>query len=126
MKQDNIKSKPREVSIAVKLLYSALILGAINLIFTIVFYPLQAEGLPEIYLRAATGIAIVISILASALFVFFIYKIGKRKDWARIVLLVVLLIAIPTSIVNLVRVFTEGFIPGLFEFFELISRYNYW
>jgi hypothetical protein len=115
------KTRPKNVSTAIKLLYLSLILGIINsvlVVITLINSPVTS--LPSAYLGITTGITIFILFVTLALLAFFIYKIGKGKNWARILYLILFLIGIPSAVINLIQFFTTWAISGIIGFCEII------
>ena len=100
--QEN-KTRPDKVSTAVKLLYSTLVIGVVRLI-------LEASTIAQ---TAPLGFIIFIGFFTLATSAFFMYMIGKGRNWARITFLVFVIIGIPLSILPLLQSFATSPISGI-------------
>ena len=93
------KTQPHEVTNAVILLYLILILGFIYFISNISTSSDLVQQVAS--LGYGLGFIIFVSLFNLAFLFFFIYKINKGKNWARITLLILFITGIPFSIFNL-------------------------
>jgi cellulose synthase/poly-beta-1,6-N-acetylglucosamine synthase-like glycosyltransferase len=86
-------SRPKNVTLAIQLLYISMVISFINLLFTIKKYD------------SVIVMSIVIStlIIALILIVLFISLIGKRKNWVRIVYSVIRILGFPMLIENIIK-----------------------
>ncbi|OGO94642.1 MAG: hypothetical protein A3F41_04995 [Coxiella sp. RIFCSPHIGHO2_12_FULL_44_14] len=79
-------SRPRSVTIGIYLLYTALIIGVVmNVIWLLAYAPTMTPPGMRVSTLSITGI--VIFLLFFLLGWYFIYEIGRGKNWARILLL---------------------------------------
>lgn len=105
-------TRPNKVSIAIKLLYLALIIGAIRSIFEI-FILTQTESINFI-------IFIILFVLAIlAILAFFIYTIERGRNWARIIFLILSIVSIPFSISPLLQSLITNPIFGVIEMSQI-------
>lgn len=97
--------KPNSVTIAVRLLWSSLVIALGGLAYLCtdkdVSQALRGAGTPE----ATAMVALILggSLLVLAVCAFFIYKIGKGRNWARLIFC------------GLVFIGTPGTVTGLFD-----------
>ena len=85
--------KPSKVSNAVKLLYAAIAIG-------IVRSSIETTRIAE---TNSFGSILFVAIFVFGLIWFFIYMIGKGKNWARISFLVLFIIGVPLSILPMIQ-----------------------
>ena len=85
--------KPSKVSNAVKLLYATLAIGIVR----------SSIEAPRIAETSSLGFILFVTIFVFCLMCFFIYKIGKGMNWARISFLVLFIIGVPLSILPMIQ-----------------------
>ena len=96
-------TRPDKVSKAVTLLYVTLGIGVLRSI-------MEAPRLSQ---TAPIGFVIFISLFVLGIMWFFIYKIGKGRNWARITFLVLFIIGIPFAVLPLLQSLAASLFSGL-------------
>jgi hypothetical protein len=81
-------ARPKEATFAIQLLYASLAIGLIRAVF----------GLTQRTSGAALVLAALIVVSVFALAFFLIWKISTGRNWARIILLVLVLINLPFAV----------------------------
>ena len=99
------RSRPDKVSMAVKLLYVTLGIGVLRFIID----PSSLSQIAQMDLEVFVGI----TAFSFILIWFFIYMIGKGRNWARIILLVSFIIGTPFAVPILLQSLVEKSISGL-------------
>lgn len=106
--------RPRRITIAIKLLYLNLGIGILRSF-------LEAARLTS-SAPAPIGFIVVIQIVTLAIIMFLIYIIGKGKNWARIIILVLFLIGLPFSIRPLLQSLAANLFSGLLGIAQTILQ----
>lgn len=121
IQNENNIARPNKVSIAVKLLWITIVVGIIR---SIIELPNTLEVLIEqgFYFGLAIGFVIFTAFISLAIISFFIYMIGKGKNWARIIFLVLFIIGIPFSILPLVQSLMANPISGIIAIGQTILQ----
>ncbi|MFP4402973.1 MAG: hypothetical protein ACOC3X_00320 [Nanoarchaeota archaeon] len=121
IQNENNIVRPNKVSIAVKLLWITIVVGIIR---SIIELPNTLEVLIEqgFYFGLAIGFVIFTAFISLAIISFFIYMIGKGKNWARIIFLVLFIIGIPFSILPLVQSLMANPISGIIAIGQTILQ----
>ncbi|MEZ0152534.1 MAG: hypothetical protein AB9Q18_09595 [Candidatus Reddybacter sp.] len=88
MTNQQISALPQKVDLAVKLLYGVVAIGVVRMIINIINH---------IEVRSI-GMTHLIHALTFVLSSYFIYQLSKQQNWARITLLIILIVEIPFSI----------------------------
>lgn len=105
-------TQPSNVTTAIRLLYGSLVVGVAR--STIEFSRLAAASSVELVLFL---------VLSSLLFILFCtYMIGKRKNWARITFLVVLVFGTLGSISPMIQSFSHSPIAGVFGILQFAMQ----
>jgi len=99
----NQNSRPANVGTAVKLLYITLGIGVVRSI-------MEASTTAKV---ASPGFVMFITFFVLGIMWFFIYMIGKGRNWARITFLVLFIIGIPFAILPLLQSLAANPISGL-------------
>jgi FtsH-binding integral membrane protein len=97
------KSRPNKVFNAVTLLWITIAVGVIRSI-------LEFSNLAQM---ASPSFIIFVQIFTLAILAFFIYMIGKGRNWARITFLVLFITGIPFSILPMIQSFAVSPISGI-------------
>ena len=98
MTNQQISTPPQKVDLAVKLLYGVVAIGVVRMIINIINH---------IEVRSI-GMTHLIHALAFVLSSYFIYQLSKQQNWARITLLVILIVEIPLSILPMFDAITHS------------------
>jgi hypothetical protein len=110
-------ARPKETTSAIQLLYASLAIGLIRAVF----------GLTQRTSGAALVLTALIVISVFALGFFLIWKISAGRNWARIILLVLVLINLPFAVLanisELKRVVWSGALSILIEVILWIGTY---
>ena len=110
-------ARPKETTLAIQLLYASLAIGLIRAVF----------GLTQRTSGAALVLTALIVISVFALGFFLIWKISAGRNWARIILLVLVLINLPFAVLanisELKRVVWSGALSILIEVILWIGTY---
>ena len=104
--------KPSKVVAAVNLLYATLGIGVVR-------------GILEwSQSTAASSVDFVLFVTLSVLglLLFFIYMIGKGKNWARIIFLVLFILGVPLSIMPLILSFSHNPVSGVLGLMQAIIQ----
>jgi hypothetical protein len=110
--------KPKSVSTAVFLLYIALILGIIGGLIAI-FSQSAAQGMPAQQMSPAGGIIAII--IVALINWFFIFKIGRGRNWARIVYLILFILGVIGWILGFTTAMeTQGLLPVIIGLVNLV------
>ncbi len=114
--------RPPSVSTAVKILYACMALGILGspLTFPPAVANVAASG--SMSQNAAWGLMVVGSLLGLGLAALFINLIGKGRNWARIVFLVVCFLGIPFFLINLVQTFGQAPVPSLLSILSSVLQ----
>jgi len=88
MTQQQVSVLPQKIDLAVKLLYGVVAIGVIRAIINIINH---------IDVRSI-GVTHLIHALALVLSAYLIFQVSKQHNWARITLLIILIVEIPFSI----------------------------
>ncbi len=91
MKDGLTKNRPPKVSNAVTLLWAFIFIAAVVAFFRILNLP---EEIPS-------GFIVSVEIISLGVIAFFIFMIGKGKNWARIVFLILFILDVPLSILSI-------------------------
>jgi hypothetical protein len=116
-KNSNTNTKPNKVSLALKLFYLMIIIGIIRLIldFSITLEALKTTGF-------GLGFLIFTNIFIFGIIIFFIYMIGKGKNWARIIFLIFFILGTPLSILPLINSLSVNFFSGSLGLIQVILQ----
>jgi hypothetical protein len=95
-------ARPKEARLAIQLLYASLAIGLIRAVF----------GLTQRASGAALILAALIVISVFALGFFLVWKISARRNWARIILLVLVLINLPFAVLANVSELKQSVLSG--------------
>jgi len=118
MEADTIPQRPRKVTIALNMLYLSLAIGVTT--FLVAWLPFGAPCSVESYLitvvamiaafhfRAPTSVVfgglLIVSIAQIAVVAWLYYMIGRRRNWARVALVVLLILGTLDSLLGVVAV----------------------
>lgn len=105
-------ARPAAVSNAVKLLYATLGIGVLR----------AALEFRTIAQPASVTFIFLIWVIVFGLMWFLIYKIGSRRNWARITFLVLFVVGIPFSILPLLRSLSATPLSGLVGIAQMIGQ----
>ena len=111
MNQNQIR--PDRVNTAIKLLYSSLGVGVVRSL-------LEAPAL--IKQGASLGFVVFVSVFVLAFLSFFIHKIGKGRNWARITFLVMFILGIPISISPMIQSLMNNPVSGMLGLAQLVVQ----
>lgn len=108
------RSRPAKVSMAVKLLYVTLGIGVLRFIIdpSSLSQIAQLSQIEQMDLEVFVGIIVLLSFI---LIWFFIYMIGKGRNWARITFLVSFIIGTPFTVSILLQSLVAKPISGLLD-----------
>ena len=95
-------SRPKETTLAIQFLYASLALGLIRAVF----------GLTQRTSGAALILAALIVISFFALGFFVVWKISTRRNWARIILLILVLINLPFAVLANISELKQSVLSG--------------
>jgi len=98
MTNQQISAPPQKVDLAVKLLYGVVAIGVVRMIINIINH---------IEVRSI-GMTHLIHVLVFVLSSYFIYQLSKQQNWARITLLIILIVEIPLSILPMFDAITHS------------------
>jgi len=101
-------TRPPIVTKALVLLYIALGIGPIRIV-------MEVPGV-------STAVAIIPALILTALLAGFVYLIGTGRNWARITLLVLVLIGIPFSVAPLLEIFRTNFVSGVLGLVQAVLQ----
>jgi hypothetical protein len=104
--------QPKEVSGAVLLLSASLVIGGIRAVF----------DLTHKVFGASFFVALFILIVFLAVFFFFVSKIGAGRNWARITLLVLLLVQLPFAVLGSIAEVRANLIHGALSIMILVLQ----
>jgi FtsH-binding integral membrane protein len=110
----NRASRPDKVGQAVILSYVTLGIGVLRSI-------MEASRLSQ-QEQVSTGFVMFIIFGVLAIIWFFIYMIGKGKNWARITLLVLFILGIPFSVLPLLQSLAANPISGLLGITQIVIQ----
>jgi len=105
-------AQPSKVATAVKLLYVTLGIGIIR---SIIEFSRQAE-------ESSVGFVLFIMLFVFGIMLFFIYMIGKGKNWARIAFLVLFIIGVPLSISYMIQSLSHNPISGVLGLLQVVMQ----
>jgi hypothetical protein len=91
-------TRPEKVSQAIKLLYGVLGISILRLVWTVVSH---------IDVRSP-AMTILSSIMVYTVFIFLLYHLGRRKNWARIGIALIFAISIPLAIMPMFQSITHS------------------
>jgi hypothetical protein len=100
-------ARPKEATLAVQFLYASLTIGLIRAVF----------GLTQRTSGAALILAALIVVSVFALGFFLVWKISARRNWARIILLVLVLINLPFAVLGNISEFKRSVLSGALSIF---------
>ncbi len=115
MSDNVLMDKPSKVSIAVKLLYSTLAIRVVRI--TIDGINIDSSGVAKEFSMIYT---LSIEFFAFGFLGFFIYMIGKGKNWARVTLLVIFILGVTFSILPMIQSLTHSPLLGILDLAEAI------
>ena len=98
-------ARPKETTSAIQFLYASLAIGLIRAVF----------GLTQRVSGAALILAALIVIAVFALVFFLVWKISAGRNWARIILLVLVLINLPFAVLANVSELKRSVLSGAFS-----------
>lgn len=98
-------ARPKETTSAIQFLYASLAIGLIRAVF----------GLTQRVSGAALILAALIVIAVFALGFFLVWKISAGRNWARIILLVLVLINLPFAVLANVSELKRSVLSGAFS-----------
>lgn len=98
-------SRPKETTSAIRFLYASLALGLIRAVF----------GLTQRTSGAALILAALIVISFFALGFFVVWKISTRRNWVRILLLILVLINLPFAVLANISELKQSVLSGTFS-----------
>ena|SRR4026208_1528014 len=98
-------SRPKETTLAIQFLYASLALGLIRAVF----------GLTQRTSGAALILAALIVISFFALGFFVVWKISTGRNWARILLLILVLINLPFAVLANISELKQSVLSGTFS-----------
>jgi len=98
-------ARPKETTSAIQFLYASLAIGLIRAVF----------GLTQRVSGAALILAALIVIAVFALGFFLVWKISAGRNWARIILLVLVLINLPFAVLTNVSELKRSVLSGAFS-----------
>ncbi len=101
MSPESTQDAPARVRTAVSLLWLSLVVGLLVLMFD----PASAAMLPSAMLYS-------IAVISALIMGFFIYKIGKGRNWARITFLVLFLLGLISYTSALTGLFNRSVVAG--------------
>ncbi len=103
--QPQSPQRPMTVTRAVTLLYVSVVLGLLTAIGTTIWSAYRGA--------LHVGGPLTVEILVWFVFLYFTYKIGQRANWARIVMLILIIITVIMKLISLGFVFSLSFFIGL-------------
>ena len=95
-------SRPKETTFAIQFIYASLAIGMLRAVF----------GLTQRASGAALILAALIVISFFALGFFLVWKISSRRNWARIILLILVLINLPFAVLANVSELKQSILSG--------------
>jgi hypothetical protein len=112
-----VEGRPSKVSTAVTLLWIAFAAGLIRGILE-VSNTLQVASSSDL----GIGLAIFVMIFSLLISAFFVFMIGKGKNWARIVYLVLFVIAIPITGISQITSFLINPLSGILGIGQIVLQ----
>ncbi len=109
--REQIARHPK-VAVAVKLLYVTLGIGIIR---SIIEFSRQAEA-------SSVGFVLFVMFFVFGIMLFFIYMIGKGKNWARITFLVLFIIGVPLSILPMIQSLSHYPVSGVLGLLQVAMQ----
>lgn len=104
--------RPEKVRTAIQLLYSTLGIGVLRFFF---------EG--SAFIKMSTpGHMMFLGLFVIGSMLFFIYKIGKGRNWARITFSVMFILGIPLSVSPLIKSLSDYPISGLLGIIQAVLQ----
>ena len=100
-------ARPKETTLAVQFLYASLAIGLLRAVFGL---SQRTSGAPLIL-----AALIVVSVFALGFFV--VWKISSGRNWARIILLVLVLINLPFAVLGNISELKRSVLSGAFSIF---------
>jgi len=110
--EPNRTERPKKVQNAVTILYVTLGIGILRAV-------IEASANAQ---RAGLTFVIFVTLVVSAVMVFFIVMIGRGKNWARITFLVLFLLGLVPAILPLIRSFNLSPISGVLGFAQIVLQ----
>lgn len=104
--------QPPKVAIAVKLLYATLGIGIIRSI-------IESGRLAE---KASMPFILVVQFITFGSLWFFIYMMGKGRNWARITFLVIFILGVPLSILPMIQSLTHNPVSGVLGLGQVVMQ----
>jgi len=110
--EPNRTERPKKVQNAVAILYVTLGIGILRAV-------IEASANAE---KAGLGFVIFVTLIVSAVMVFFIVMIGRGRNWARITFLVLFLLGLIPSVLPIIRSFNLRPISGVLGLAQIILQ----